>query len=651
MRLPYLLSVILGVAISLQQTCVQATTYYLSSQRGDDSASGRAAEGTGPDRPWKSLERASFQEFRNGDALLLRCGERFEGRLDIRVSEGEGLLRIAPYGDCAEGQAPVLDGTVSVQGIERNGRFRAKLPHEPGRVVVAGKTLARAFARFQVVNEPGSAGSPRLQPALPPVGSLVQALAMVRSRDWLVEPVRIAGRGGPLGLGNLVTQYPLQVGVGLAITGKEWVLSREGWIYDKETGELLVASAGAPVRVAEPRPLVRIRGAGSVLIDGLRLENAGENGLEFEIKGVATLRGSAIIAAARHGIEIRSAENFSSIDNRIIGAGEHAINVTAANRVTVLRNVVEDTATLEPLMASVAALHVERARNATVAQSRIERSGYVAIRFGEGAEIRSNLVVDSCLRLSDCAAIYTWVNAPLATRRPSRVSGNLIVNVIGNDEVKLGAKVHAAGLYLDDFTTLVNVEDNVVFGARQGIYLHNSFMHRLVRNVTIGDREESFAVHIDSSNAAITSMRSLGNQVVDSLMLPAEKASGLSVIRRVRVDPFSEFKGSHQDEKTSPEIVWIENAASFEQPNYRKEVVPPGESKSILQGLRHQQRASVPATGNWSFAVIDKTIRVFSQGRRFQIGAGGGNCSVIVNLQNGALDMSGDPVALSDCGR
>jgi hypothetical protein len=630
-----------------------AVTYYVSSQSGDDTASGRTSNSEGVERPWKSLARASFQEYRNGDSLLLRCGERFEGRLDIRVADGEGLLRIAPYGDCPAGQPPVIDGTVALQGVESGGRLRAKLMFEPGKVVLDGKPLARSFARYRVIPDQTIAGSLKLQPQLPPDASISQALAMVRSRDWLVEPVRLASRGGSLGLGSPVTQYPIQAGVALAITGKEWVLGREGWIYDRESGEIVVAGAKGRVRVAEPKPLVRIRGAGSVLLDGLQLEFAGENALEIEIKGVSTLRGSVIISPGRHGVEIRSTENFSSLDTRFSGAGEHAIHVVAAGRVSVLRNLIEDTAVLEPLMPSVAALHVERARNALVTQTRIERSGYVGIRFGEGAEIRSNLIIDSCLGLSDCAAIYTWVNNPVANRRPSRVVGNLVVNVVGNDEVKLGAKVHASGIYLDDFTTQVNVEDNVIFGARQGIYLHNAFMHRLVRNVTVGDLEESFAVHVDSNNPGIATRTNLGNTVIDNLMMPSEKGAGLSVIRRIRVHPFAEFNAKQRDGNTRAVITWIENTSSFEQPVYRREPSPPGESEAIVRGLSHQQGGAIPAAKNWIVASEGKGFRVWTQARSFRLdtSATSGNCETVMTLKSGVLALSAESVSLLDCGR
>ncbi len=633
-----------------------AVTYYVSSQSGDDTASGRTSNSEGVERPWKSLARASFQEYRNGDSLLLRCGERFEGRLDIRVADGEGLLRIAPYGDCPTGQPPVIDGTVALQGVESGGRLRAKLMFEPGKVVLDGKPLARSFARYRVIPDQTIAGSLKLQPQLPPDASISQALAMVRSRDWLVEPVRLASRGGSLGLGSPVTQYPIQAGVALAITGKEWVLGREGWIYDRESGEIVVAGAKGRVRVAEPKPLVHVRGAGSVLLDGLQLEFAGENALEIEIRGVATLRGSSIIAPARHGIEIRSAEGFSSIESRISGAGEHAINVTAAGRVAVVRSLIEDTATLEPLMPSVATLHVERARSAVVAHTRIERSGYVGIRFGEGAEIRSNLIVDSCLRLSDCAAIYTWVSSPIASRRPSRVTGNLVVNVVGNDEVKLGAKVHAAGIYLDDNTTLVAAEDNIIFGARQGIYLHNSFAHRLTRNITVGDREESFSMHVDSNHQALASMPGLRNRISDSFMFPTIEAKALSVVRRVRLEPFAEF-GATQIGGGSGQraISWIENVAGFEQPAYRQESTLPADANKVLSGLEFRNGASAPSSRSWVVGPSPLDISVGTVGRTFRIIEHAlpamAGCQVITNLKTGMLRFSGDVATFLDCGK
>lgn len=108
--------VLLAVALS-----VQATTYHVDSQGGDD-----ARDGTSQSLAWKSLERVNSHTFQPGDHLLFKAGSRFTGQLR---PQGSGKLEgdkpvpiiIAQYG---EGPRPRIDGegkfldTVLLQNVE-----------------------------------------------------------------------------------------------------------------------------------------------------------------------------------------------------------------------------------------------------------------------------------------------------------------------------------------------------------------------------------------------------------------------------------------------------------------------------------------------------------------------------------------------------
>ena len=59
-------------------------THYISSS-GDDMNTGRR-----PGRPWKSIERVNRQEFGQGDRILFRGGERFNGTIERISFAGSG---------------------------------------------------------------------------------------------------------------------------------------------------------------------------------------------------------------------------------------------------------------------------------------------------------------------------------------------------------------------------------------------------------------------------------------------------------------------------------------------------------------------------------------------------------------------------------
>ncbi len=625
-----------------------AANFYVSSRDGDDSGSGRSPSIEGANRPWRSLARASQQSFRNGDGLFLKCGETHHGRLELRVGPGEGLLKVAAFGECPATDLPLLDASTAVELVERATKRRAKLDFEPGVLIQNGRAVRRAFARFRVTGN-------GLQPALPRDAALGQAQAYFRTKDWFIERLKLDGRpGGPLGLGVPNTEHPIVAGTAIAITGKEWVLGNAGWIYDSESRELVVAGSPGVTRVSERAPQVVVNGPGSVLIEGLRLQFAGASAIEIAVSGSATLRNCVIEGPAKHGVEVRSAETFFAMDNQIAGAGEDAIRVGRVGRVVVQRNSIRDTATFEPMLPAVGAINVISAVNVTVSQNLIERSGYIGIRFGEGAQILSNLVIDSCQTMSDCAAIYTWQSAPQANRRPAKISGNVIVGVLGNDDVKLGFRVYAAGIYLDDFTSAVTVEDNVVFGARQGIYLHNAFENRLVNNFTFGDREESLSVYIDSNAQALVSRANLRNVLLKAAFSPSTTGKAVSVVRRLALEPFSEFSVIQFGGAVGrPAVAWTDNIGTFEMPRFRTEPTVPASSPIVASGIELRAANSMPSVTTWAVEQGPRGFRISAPAKTFRIQKGDTNpeagCRLFGTLAMSALEFRAERSNIMDC--
>lgn len=111
--------------------------YYVSSAVGNDSW-----EGTSPDRPWRSLERASAARYAPGDRLLFKAGETFTGQLVVASSGAPGRpLRIASYGT---GPKPLIAGGshfaailirnqqhIEISDLEITNRVDRAAPGEP----------------------------------------------------------------------------------------------------------------------------------------------------------------------------------------------------------------------------------------------------------------------------------------------------------------------------------------------------------------------------------------------------------------------------------------------------------------------------------------------------------------------------------------
>lgn len=124
---------------------------------------------------------------------------------------------------------------------------------------------------------------------------------------------------------------------------------------------------------------------------------------------------------------------------------------------------------------ALAAINAHRTDGAVIEQNLVLRTAYHGIRFAGRASIRRNVVIDSCLRLSDCGAIYTWRRNAEDRRPAAEVRQNVIAGVLGDASVKFGVNDWFVGIYIDDYSNNVRVSDNVVVGANQGIYLHNTW--------------------------------------------------------------------------------------------------------------------------------------------------------------------------------
>jgi parallel beta-helix repeat protein len=222
-------------------------------------------------------------------------------------------------------------------------------------------------------------------------------------------------------------------------------------------------------------PLLEVAGRGSLLVDGLAFDAAGGDAIRSTLGGTVRIIGVDIRRATGNGVSIAGAKIAEILGSTIQDVGLDAVFFAEAQRVLVRGNHVRDAGLYAGLRPALAAINAHRTESATVEGNLVERSAYIGIRFGGDARIRRNAVLQSCLSLSDCAALYTWRNDAEDRRPHSEVTGNLVIGVQGDTSVKLGVNDWFAGIYLDEFSNDITVEGNVVVGVNQGIYLHNAW--------------------------------------------------------------------------------------------------------------------------------------------------------------------------------
>lgn len=454
-----------------------AADYHVSASSGRDTLDGRSATVRGDSGPFATLQALQGLRLMDGDRILLRCGERFAGPLRLKLTLGDsGTLTIAGRGDCA--RKPVIDGRSVPLPSAAGGRMSLSVPTAVAQVFAADTPLPQArFPASGLRLMP--AGTRIAQDVLPDAAALTGrplagARLHARTHEWFVEERAIADDAGRLAE---PLRYPLRPKTGYQLSGKAWMLGEgPGWAWDASEGRLHVrAPAGAALAMVPEGPLLEVTGRGSLVLQGLALTAAGGDAVRSTLNGEVRIEGVDIRRAVGNGVSIAGARSAEVVRSTIEDVGLDAVFFAEVRRVLVRGNVVRNAGLYAGLRPALAAINAHRTDAATVEDNLVERSAYHGIRFAGDALIRRNTVVQSCLLLSDCAALYTWRRNATDVRPHSKVTGNLVIGVAGDTSVKLGVNDWFVGIYLDEFTSDVEVSGNVLAGVNQGIYLHNAW--------------------------------------------------------------------------------------------------------------------------------------------------------------------------------
>jgi len=485
-----LLRMIGFAALTVLAGVASAADYYVDS-RGSDNNDGRAAvTGNAGVGPFATLARLSRLNLQHGDRILLACGDRFQGPLDLTLqSTLPGVLTITQFGDCQSKDKPLIDGRITIPSLP--GREMQSIPlRQPVTQVLAGDVpLPRARfpkAAYIILPATSATAADRVPPVPMLAGrDMTGAVVHARTQEWILEKRRVTSANAEL---DSPLRYPLRPKAGFYLTGKAWMLGADdGWAYDHADNALHVRSGG-PITVTHDFALLQVAGRGAVAINGIAFFAAGGDAINLKLDGVVNINNVAIQYANGNGISIAGASFAQITDSTIASASLDGIFFAEVKRAVVRRNVVTDAGLYQGPNSSLAAINAHRTDAATVEENRVTRSGYIGIRLGGDARIRGNLVEATCQLLADCGAIYTWRRNPNDVRPAVEISGNAIIEVRGDTTVKFSVNDYFSGIYLDEWTRNTTVVNNVIVNAGQGVYLHNARANSVEGNFVLGAR-------------------------------------------------------------------------------------------------------------------------------------------------------------------
>lgn len=443
----------------------------------------------------------------DGDRVLLHCGERY-APLRLRT-QGGGTVRVEPVAACPAAQPPVFDGRRPLTG----GRS--------GTEIAAGNAGRRSFAQAEAVTQVFAGDQPLPRARHPANGyllldartlasaaalpkdiafdptALAGATLLARTQEWLIEIRQIQADGRSF---DTPLTYPLRPKAGVFFTGKAWMLGTgTGWADDRSTKTLTVQAAGTDLLSASvDGPLLQVHGSAGVAVRGVHFFAAGGNAVDIKSAGVVVVSDLVIKFAAGNAIAVAGAR-LAQVARVVVDAcGGDGVFFAEVARAEVRDSTVLGAGLLHGAGPALAAINAHRTDAAVIERNRVARSGYIGIRVSGDALVQGNRIADSCISMSDCAAIYTWRRGRDDHRAPLRILGNLVLGAGGDTSVKFGVNDYFSGIYLDEWTRRTEVRGNLLVGVAQGIYLHNSFDNVVTGNLVLGARAHPVLELVDA---------------------------------------------------------------------------------------------------------------------------------------------------------
>lgn len=518
--------------------------WYVDPDSGDDSGPGTQA------RPWRTLQRAASGPYAAGDALLLRCGKTFRETLDMtNAAATGGNLLIAGYGDCTGGSRPVISGSDLVASTGWSKVSQASdqvmahaLATAPRRVFFNGQPLRLARhpnaqgvgQEFSLLRADGANRNRFFLSAADTSAlaaqDLIGATVYVRVAPYEIEKAVVTAHQSGTGLVTLdrSLDHAIIDDAGYILEGKAWMLDAPGeWVHDSGSSTLRVwgpnsESAGAFTRVevtTRDRGL-RLRWITDATVAWLQTEQHADIGQQFVETHGLRLNSVASRFDQEYGLQVHDANNVRIEDANVVAAGWVGIAVREGSQVTVQRNLVTDIGLYDRPGSTDASISV-LASAASVNDNVVYRSAHHGLRLRNvaGNEVRDNLVVASCVRLTDCAGIYTFTAAyptlpAVGYTQAATISGNVVIGSRSNREglwASVGKNM-ATGIFLDELTSGANVSGNLIADTEIGIHLHDAAF-----NVISGNQVRAASYAAIRGMASRTDVDALkGNQVVDN---------------------------------------------------------------------------------------------------------------------------------------
>lgn len=480
--------------------------YYVSSSTGNDTNDGLTEQ-----TAWASLTKLNSAVLQPGDYVALKRGDSFNGTLNVNYS---GIVKKPIiYGAYGEGDKPKVYGSDVITGWTlHSGNIYKKVVAGPINQLFINeataqiarypkKNFADGFADITGVNSTTQFVSTEI--ASQGTDYYKNATIFFRSSEWSVHQSLItASTGQTLTLANAPSDGALAAGKGFFLVNKLEFLTEAGeWCFDGATNTVYAwmpnsdSPANYVIRGSVRDFGVNIENKNYVNILNLEILHSADSGIYINASDLVTVNACDITNPSRAGIQTYWNSDFTILtNNRISGANNYGIRTYTNSGVQIIDNHISEIGQLSnigihkasaiPGTAWGTGINSQNAPG-TIEYNTIENVGYIGIHFAFGLySVKWNKVDGVCQVIDDGGGIYTYngTNYTNPGTAGSEVKFNIVMNVHGNIAGSIATAYAAYGIYLDNETHDVTVEDNLIMGATFGTYLHDGGNNIVNRN-------------------------------------------------------------------------------------------------------------------------------------------------------------------------
>ncbi|HLP38198.1 right-handed parallel beta-helix repeat-containing protein [Lacibacter sp.] len=474
--------------------------YYLS-ENGDDNNNGLT-----PKYAWKTLTRTKSLILKPGDSLLLERGSRFEGELIIQQSGKPGKpIVVAAYG---QGSVPIITGAVQLTASTDTTAKTFSL-------------ITKAFAFFvnDVWQQPArypNSGYLKVGKGFEkkgfetngilPEGWYTGSIIRMRTIDWVFENRTIADVKNNVALMDVESRYKFSPGYGYFLEGKSEFLDSAGeWNQKNSTIQWL--SSSSSMQSAEAciyKNGITLSGESRfITIANIQIEKFDQYGLfiptgssditvtdcrfrQIEKTGVFadTLTSNLLIKNSHfEDIHGRGISAVRTSNSRFVQNTLHRIGIRPGYGLSGVNGMIAIVIENDEQNQSVSNSH-----HNYIGYNIVDSNGYAGIRMdGSQSICEYNIVKNSSLKLNDAGAIYCFAKAKNRTYG-NIIRNNLVINVTGNIEATPDNPYMANGIYLDNNSTDIVVENNTIMHVvSSGIIVNDNAQRITIRNNQIFD--------------------------------------------------------------------------------------------------------------------------------------------------------------------